>query len=48
MSKNNQELCDLLAEQWIESGADLSQIFEKGGLLKTLTKSLLEKAAPSS
>ena len=44
MSKNNQELCDSLAEQLIESGADLSQIFEKGGLLKTLTKSLLEKA----
>jgi transposase-like protein len=44
MSKNNQELCDTLAEQLIESGADLSQIFEKGGLLKTLTKSLLEKA----
>ena len=44
MNKNNQELCDLFAEQLIESGADLSQIFEKGGLLKTLTKSLLEKA----
>lgn len=44
MSKNNQELCDLLASQLIESGADLSQIFEKDGLLKTLTKSLLEKA----
>lgn len=44
MSKDNKELCDVLANQLIESGADLSQIFEKDGLLKSLTKSLLEKA----
>ena len=44
MNNHNKELCDSLAEHLIESGADLSQIFEKNGLLKTLTKSLLEKA----
>lgn len=44
MSKDNKELCDSLAEQLIESDVDLSQMFEKNGLLKSLTKSLLEKA----
>ena len=44
MTKDNKELCDTLAEQLIESGVDLSEMFKKDGLLKHLTKSLLEKA----
>jgi len=40
MTKDNKELCDTLAEQLIESGVDLSEMFKKDGLLKHLTKSL--------
>jgi len=44
MSENNKDLSHSLAEQLIASGVDLSQFFEKDGLLKSLTKSLLENA----
>ena len=44
MSKKDKNIYDTLADQLIESGADLSTMFEKDGLIKQLTKSLLEKA----
>ena len=33
----------MLADQIIDSGVDVNQMFEKDGLLKQLTKRLLEK-----
>ena len=44
MSKKEKTIYDSIADQLIDSGAALSQLFEKDGLLKQLTKSLLEKA----
>mgnify|MGYP001005539834 CR=1 FL=1 len=46
MSKNkkSEEIYSMLADQIIDSGIDVNQMFEKDGLLKQLTKRLLEKA----
>ncbi|AJI54681.1 transposase, Mutator family protein [Francisella philomiragia] len=46
MSKNrkSEDIYSKLADQIIDSGVDVSQMFEKDGLLKQLTKRLLEKA----
>ncbi len=46
MSRKNKsdDIYATIADQIIDSVADLSQIFEKDGLLKQLTKRLLEKA----
>ena len=46
MSKNrkSEDIYSMLAGQIIDSGVDVNQMFEKDGLLKQLTKRLLEKA----
>jgi len=46
MSKNkkSEDIYSILADQIIDSGVDVNQMFEKDGLLKQLTKRLLEKA----
>ena len=46
MSKNrkSEDIYSMLADQIIDSGIDVNQMFEKDGLLKHLTKRLLEKA----
>ena len=46
MSKNRKpaDIYSILADQIIDSGVDVNQMFEKDGLLKQLTKRLLEKA----
>ncbi len=44
MSKKQENIYDKLAQELIDSGADMSKLFDKDGLLKQLTKSLLEKA----
>ena len=46
MSKNkkSEEIYSMLADQIIDSGIDVNQMFEKDGLLKQLTKRLLVKA----
>jgi len=46
MSKNkkSEDIYSMLADQIIDSGVDVKQMFEKDGLLKQLTKRLLEKA----
>ena len=43
-NKKSDDIYTTIADQIIDSGADLSQMFEKDGLLKQLTKRLLEKA----
>lgn len=43
-NKKTDDIYTTIADQIIDSGADLSQMFEKDGLLKQLTKRLLEKA----
>ena len=45
MSKNkkSEDIYSMLADQIIDSGIDVTQMFEKDGLLKHLTKRLLEK-----
>lgn len=44
MSKKDKNIYDSIAEQLINSGEDLTQLFKQDGLLKQLTKSLLERA----
>ncbi|QIV95353.1 IS256 family transposase [Allofrancisella inopinata] len=46
MSKNkkSEDIYSVIADQIIDSGVDVNQMFEKDGLLKQLTKRLLEKA----
>ena len=46
MSKNrkSEDIYSMLADQIIDSGVNVNQMFEKDGLLKQLTKRLLEKA----
>lgn len=46
MSKNkkSEDIYSMLADQILDSGVDVNQMFEKDGLLKQLTKRLLEKA----
>ena len=46
MSKNrkSEDIYSMLADQIIDSGIDVNQMFEKDCLLKQLTKRLLEKA----
>jgi len=44
MNKEDKIKCDAIADQLIKSGMDVSQLFNKDGLLRQLTKSLLEKA----
>ncbi|MEY8768777.1 IS256 family transposase [Francisella philomiragia] len=46
MSKNrkSEDIYSMLADQIIDSGVDVNQMFDKDGLLKQLTKRLLEKA----
>lgn len=46
MSKNrkSEDIYSMLADQIIDSGVDVNQMFEKDGLLRQLTKRLLEKA----
>ncbi|APC90880.1 MULTISPECIES: IS256 family transposase [Francisella] len=46
MSKNkkSEDIYSAIADQIIDSGVDVNQMFEKDGLLKQLTKRLLEKA----
>mgnify|MGYP001060501947 FL=1 len=43
-NKKSDDIYATIADQIIDSGADLSQMFEKDGLFKQLTKRLLEKA----
>ncbi|MGQ4006075.1 transposase [Francisellaceae bacterium CB300] len=43
-NKKSEEIYSMLADQIIDSGIDVNQMFEKDGLLKQLTKRLLEKA----
>ena len=46
MSKNRKSegFYSMLADQIINSGVDVNQMFDKDGLFKQLTKRLLEKA----
>ena len=46
MSKNrkSEDIYSILADQIIDSGVNVNEMFEKDGLLKQLTKRLLEKA----
>ncbi len=46
MSKDrkSEDIYSILADQIIDSGIDVNQMFEKNDLLKQLTKRLLEKA----
>ena len=42
--KKSEDIYSTLADQIIDSGVDINEMFEKDGLLKQLTKRLLEKA----